>query len=102
MNRDKDGDAEYRPQHTGQAQHPLHSVGSNGSWHMHNERPRPTPDDGKQLATRIVPMCCSSCSSIDLLEMHSRLIRCVAFCSLRHCIACWKLRAVLPYSAQLL
>ena len=91
MDRDRDGDAEYWPQQTEEAQHPLQRVGSHGSWHMHNERPPPTPDDGKQLAMRIVSMCCSSCSVPDFLEMQLRLMHCVAFCSLRHYNACWTL-----------
>ena len=91
MDRGRDSDAEYWPQQTEEAQHSLQRVGSHGSWHMHNERSPPTPDDGKQLAMRIVSMCCSSCSVPDFLEMQLRLMHCVAFCSLRHYNACWRL-----------
>lgn len=66
MNRDSNDDAQYQAQRTGEAQRPMQGVGSHGSWHMHNEQPQPTADDGEQLAMQIVFPSCISRSIVSL------------------------------------
>ncbi|KAL3160440.1 hypothetical protein ABBQ32_010760 [Trebouxia sp. C0010 RCD-2024] len=46
MDRGTGANPRLPPQHSAGAQHPPQGVARQGSWHMHNERPQPVPDDG--------------------------------------------------------